>query len=578
MLSLLFAVGAAAAPVPVEVVQTERGPELRRGGEPYILYGAGGSHNLRQLVDIGGTSIRTWGVGDETAALLDTAHEHGLTVSLGIWLQHERHGFDYSDPARVKAQLDAVREAVLAYRDHPAVLLWGLGNEMEGFEAGDDPAIWSAVCEAAALIQSLDPHHPVMTTTAEIGGARVSSVGNCAHIDIHGINSYGGAPSVAERYRAAGGTKPIVLTEYGPRGTWEVGRTEFGAPPEETSTRKAEAYAKVARDVVGDPIVLGGYAFLWGWKTEATATWFGLFLPDGTRLGGVDALGREWGHPVPDPAPVVTPLVSSAGDVLKPGSKVEVRWTVDDPGGGRLATEWVLRREILKEAIGGDAQGLPAALPDAIGEHDVQKVVLNVPKAPGIYRLYATVRDDAGGGATASLPLQVGTQDPDDHALPMPWFVYQDEGVGGPWVPSGHMGDLDGFTLDLGHTQDCASPPSCIWLETTSSQWSGVAWQTPANNWGAEPGGLDLSHARWLVFKVRGEFGWGKLTVGTGLVGDDQSHPDSLKVEHEVALTPEWQEVRVRLRGDKIHVITGFWWVVPNQRPVTIYLDDVHFE
>ncbi|HCH66307.1 MAG TPA: hypothetical protein DFR83_26115 [Deltaproteobacteria bacterium] len=576
LLSLLSPV--AAAPIPVEVVRTDAGYALQRGGQPFTLRGVGGTHGLDQLVAIGGTSLRTWGVGEETAALLDEAHSLGLTVSLGIWLGHERHGFDYSDAAQVAAQHEVVRQAVMAHKDHPALLMWGLGNEMEGFDSGDDPAIWTAVCEAAALIQELDPHHPVMSTTADIGGGRVAALGGCAHIDIHGINSYGGAPSAPQRYHEAGGTKPIVFTEYGPFGVWEIGKTDFGAPPEQTSTDKAAAYVKVARAGVADPLVIGGYAFLWAWKTEATATWFGLFLPDGTRLAGVDALAEVWGSPVPDPVPVVTPLVSDQGDHVEPGAMVRVSWTVSDPGGQDLQTEWVLRREIAEPITGGDPQGLPASIPEAVVNGEVGEVKLKMPKWPGVYRLYATVRDDAGGGATASLPMLVGTPDPADQALPMPWYVYQDAGVGSPWVPTGHMGSLESFTWALDHQAGCASPPSCIRIESSGEGWSGVAWQTPAHNWGDHPGGADLSNARFLVFRVRGEFGWGTIRVGSGIVDEDKPHPDSLKVEKTVALTTEWQEVRVRLKGDRSHLVTGFWWVLPQQRPVTVYLDDIRFE
>ena len=51
----------------------------------------------------------------------------------------------------------------------------------------------------------------------------------CPDIDIVGINSYGGAASVPERYRKAGGTKPYILTEFGPPGRWEIEATAWGA-------------------------------------------------------------------------------------------------------------------------------------------------------------------------------------------------------------------------------------------------------------------------------------------------------------------------------------------------------------
>ena len=91
-----------------------------------------------------------------------------------------------------------------------ALLLWAVGNEMEGYEEGSNPKIWKAVNDIAAMIKELDPNHPTMTVTADIGGGRIKSINElCPDIDIHGVNSYGGAPSLLDRYRAAGGTKPV---------------------------------------------------------------------------------------------------------------------------------------------------------------------------------------------------------------------------------------------------------------------------------------------------------------------------------------------------------------------------------
>ena len=252
--------------IPVELRQTEQGWQLFRGGAPYLIQGAGGEGSLEQLAAAGANSVRTWGA-DGIDARLDAAHALGLSVTVGIRLGHERHGFDYDDETQVREQLERARQTVLRYKDHPAVLLWGIGNEMEGFGAGDDPAIWKAVNDLATRVKKLDPLHPTMTATAELGGGRIEGVQKrCPAIDIHGINSYGGAPSVAERYRAGGATKPYVLTEFGPLGVWEIPKTDWGAPSEPTSTEKAAFYRRsYEAGVRGAPgLALGSYVFNWG--------------------------------------------------------------------------------------------------------------------------------------------------------------------------------------------------------------------------------------------------------------------------------------------------------------------------
>ncbi len=322
---LLFAGVGCAGPVPVELQQVDGGWQLLRDGKPYQIRGAAGGRYLDRLAAAGANSIRTWNP-DNVGPLLDAAHALGMTVTVGIVLEHERHGFDYSDEERVQKQFEEAREAVLRYRDHPALLLWGVGNEMEGFESGDDPRIWAAVNDIAAMIKELDPHHPTMTVTAEIGGGRIEMVHkHTPAIDIHGINAYAGASSIAERMRAGGATKPYVITEFGPDGPWETPTTDWGAPIEQTSTEKAAAYRKTyQQSILDNPgMALGAYAFLWGNKMEGTATWFGMLLDDGSRLGVVDVMSELWSGEVPaDLAPMIEPVTVEPATAIDPGTEI----------------------------------------------------------------------------------------------------------------------------------------------------------------------------------------------------------------------------------------------------------------
>ncbi len=100
----------------------------------------------------------------------------------------------------------------------------------------------------------------------------------------------------------AGATKPFVLTEFGPPGSWEIPKNAWGAPLEPTSTEKSAFYRhSYERSVAGAPgLALGSYVFTWGYKMEATATWFGMFLPDGSRLGAVDVMTELWSGSAPE--------------------------------------------------------------------------------------------------------------------------------------------------------------------------------------------------------------------------------------------------------------------------------------
>jgi hypothetical protein len=376
-------------------------------GRPYFIRGVGGHTHLERLAASGGNSIRTWGA-DGLGDILDEAHSQGLTVCAGLWLGHERHGFDYGDRAAVLDQLEASLEAVRRHKDHPALLMWGIGNEMEG--DGSNPAIWRAVEEVAREVKRIDPAHPTMTVIADLGRDKVQSIDRfCPSIDIIGVNSYGGISTLGERYRATGGSKPYVVTELGPLGPWEVGKTSWGSPIEMTSTDKGRWYADGYRAAVTeqDGLCLGSYAFFWGHKQETTATWFGLLLPDGAKLAAVDVLIEAWtGSPPDNTCPRIVSLEVDGAANLRPGQSVAAAITATDPESDPLTYRWVLRSDAGTIGEGGDFQEDEASYDAAVSAAGPLANV-TLPTRVGGYRLFAYVYDGRGGAAVANVPLHV---------------------------------------------------------------------------------------------------------------------------------------------------------------------------
>ena len=567
--------------IPVELRQTEEGWQLIRGGQPFFIKGVGGSASLEQLAAAGGNSVRTWST-DGADKILDEAHALGLTVTLGIWLGHERHGFDYNDENQVREQLDRAREAVLRYRDHPALLMWGIGNEMEGFENGDNPAIWKAVNDVAAMVRELDPDHPTMTVTAFVHGQRIEYVHKRSPaIDIHGVNAYGGALVVAERLREGGATKPFVLTEFGPLGPWEMPKTEWGAPYEQTSSDKAKFYRQsYEQGILSEPgFALGSYAFLWGHKMEATETWFGMFLPDGARTGAIDVMTDLWsGSPPEDLAPVIEPLALEGNAQVVPGAEIRIKSSVSDPEGGELRVRWALRPESDDFATGGDFRPNLPEIDGAIVEGSAAGARVQMPEEPGAYRLFFYAYDVAGNAATANVPLLVKGAP----RTRFPVSVYEDSFQAMPWAPSGWMGSIDSLTVD-GEYRD--EPPhegdASIRLRYEGKfGWVAVAWQDPPNNWGDLEGGYDLTGATALELWARGAYGGEKVSFGVGIIRKDKAHPDSgiAKID-SIRLTREWKRYTVPLRKvDLSSIATGFVVTLTGRStPVTVYLDSIRF-
>lgn len=562
--------------------------ELVRNGQPYEIRGVGGATQFELLASLGGNSIRTWSP-DELDRILPLAEQNGLTVCVGLWLGHQRHGFNYEDRSAVEKQLQNMLSAVRKYKDHPAILMWGVGNEMEG--DGADPLVWKAVNEVAREIKRVDPNHPTMTVIAELGdnATKIRSIEKyCPDVDIIGVNSYGGISSVAQRCAEAAGSKPYIVTEHGPIGPWEVGKTAWGAPLEATSTEKAEMFAEGYRaTVLAQPDrCLGSYAFLWGNKQETTATWFGMLLPDGDRLGPVDAMSELWtGKPPANRCPRIESLsMDLKSPRLEPGATAVFKLDATDPENDPLTVRWVLRSDKGVIGTGGDAERNEATIPDAVAADDLMATV-TAPDAGGGYRLFAYVSDGNGGAAVANTPFLVDAMQeigPTPPAVDLPYVVYGDDAPPNVYAASGYMGNSTAVRMNENYQDSPHTGKTCLKVSYESnSAWGGVLWQSPANDWdGLQLGGADLTGASELEFWARGDSGGEVVNFVFGVLDGNQLYRDSAKGElNDVVLKDEWVRYRFPLTGlDLRRIKTGFGWSLAGQgKPVTFYLDDIRF-
>lgn len=406
-------------PSHVRIVTTTEGHQLQVDGAPFRIRGAGLQDGDQEaLAARGANAFRTWSTAEDPAAvraMLDRAQRNGLMVAMGLHVGKERHGFDYGDTAAVAAQQARILSQVRAYREHPAVLMWVVGNELN-LEARD-VRVWDAVESITRAIQAEDPHHPVMTPLAGFDTALAEQLRTrTPSLDLIGVQLYGDIGELPGKLAAADWRGPYVVTEWGPTGHWESPVTTWGAPIEDHASRKAELLAERHAGVIeADPAQgLGAFVFLWGQKQERTPTWYGLFLASGESTPGVDAMQRAWTGAWPaNRAPSSGPLrvdgrVATDSIVLAPDAEHVARVDAADPDGDPLRYRWTVREESRATSIGGDPETLPpeVELRVADGEHGTLR--FSAPSRPGPYRLFVEILDGQGHAAYANLPFHVG--------------------------------------------------------------------------------------------------------------------------------------------------------------------------
>lgn len=398
-------------PVKVEIKKIDGAYKLFRGGQPYFIKGAGGTNYMERLAQYGGNSIRTWDSrsGED---VLNKAEKLGLTVTMGLNVARERHGFNYDDTVAVKQQLEKLRDQVRKYKSYPALLIWGIGNELN--LDYKNPKVWDAVNEIAKMIHEEDPNHLTTTMLAGVNKKEIDFIKErCPQLDLISVQVYGGLAGVPQQLRNTGWDGPYMVTEWGPTGHWEGLQTSWKASIEETSSEKAAVYKSryeysIDRD---KEKCLGSYVFLWGQKQERTPTWYGLFTEKGEESEVVDVMQFLWSGKWPqNQAPHIYSFQIDNKKVtdnimLKPGSNYDVLATAFDPNNDKLNYRWELLEEATKLGQGGDHEDRPATVENSIINTAAGKATLQSPIKEGAYRLFVYITDGHNKVATANIPF-----------------------------------------------------------------------------------------------------------------------------------------------------------------------------
>jgi hypothetical protein len=401
-----------AQPTKVEIKSEKDNYVLLRNGKPYQIKGACAFDHYDKLRAYGGNSIRVW-TTEKAMEQLNKAHELGLTITLGLFLKPERLGFDYSNKSEVEKQREQIKREVMKFKDHPALLMWGIGNELELF--AKNPKVWDAVNDIAKMIKEIDPNHPVTTMLAGVPENHMSHIiKRCTHLDLLSINVFKDLPYVDQKLQNSGWNGPYLISEWGPDGYWETEPTKWGKFIEESSTIKAEQY-KARYDFIkkNSNKCIGSYVFLWGHKQERSHTYFSMILDSGHETEGIDVMQYLWTGKWPNNR---APKIKSAllngknhkGNIyLKTGSQNIAEVIIQESANNPLYFYWELIPESQDLRDGGEGETKPPVIVTAISNPKQQKINLIAPEKPGAYRLFVQVYDINGKAATANIPFFV---------------------------------------------------------------------------------------------------------------------------------------------------------------------------
>jgi hypothetical protein len=405
-------------PAKVEIRQAAGKFQMYVNNQPFYVKGAGLEFGSQEkLAAHGANAFRTWRTenGRESGqAVLDRAHTNGLYVAMGLEVGRERHGFDYNDSAAVAQQLEAIKAEVLKYKDHPALLTWIIGNELN--LRATNPKIWEAVNQISKMIHQVDPNHPTMTALAGIGPDLIAQIKTHApDLDLIGIQSYADIVNLPRYLKESKWDRPYLVTEWGATGHWEVGKTAWGAPIENDSTAKADFYQKRYEAAIrpDQTQCLGSFVFLWGQKQERTPTWYGMFLETGEETATVDVMHYLWNNEWPKNRSPRLEGYSLDGQTahqnirLIPGKSYTAKMTARDDNNDALTYSWEILEESRDLKDGGDAESKPHSLPGLISMSNKPETTLTVPEKPGAYRLFGYVFDGKGGAAHVNIPFHV---------------------------------------------------------------------------------------------------------------------------------------------------------------------------
>lgn len=219
---------------------------------------------------------------------LDHAQKYGLGVVMPFYLPADG---DYRDEDFKQGLLAQAAWKVARFKNHPALRMWGIGNEVLTDAADPEmrPAFGRFYLRLADMVHSLDPDHPVIYREAEDSFVPAISTflqnrGPERPWLLYGMNIYTGElERILRDWPSNGLDRPLFITEFGADQDWLFDR--------------ATGYLSMWWTIRGYPeYVLGGAPYTWTTEgPEPTDSKWGLMDGEGNPVDDTFAfLKNAW--------------------------------------------------------------------------------------------------------------------------------------------------------------------------------------------------------------------------------------------------------------------------------------------
>jgi hypothetical protein len=542
---------------------------------------------FKDLNFLGVNTIRTWATGDNMPQLLEAAQKHNIKVMVGIWMRHGRPGMEDDDSFNYLKDIkgmevmynNAIR-VVERYKSHPAVLTWGIANEVYlNMETDAEKEAYSKLLERiCSYIKKIDSNHPITSVEAWTFGLDWWQK-YVPSIDIYGLNCYGaGANSLASELEKRGIDKPYIITEFGVTGAWDITAETYGVKHEPTDQQKYDAIAQGYPNWIANKSAnLGVFVFHYSDGNRFGSPWLhthhtGAYRPQYWAIREAYTGKTPTNH-----VPIIKALTLPEGE-FKSGTWLPVTLNTTDVEYDTLQVSFhynhrkgsrIRRNQIIPLAQRGSlANGFE----------------IQLPKVHGAIKVYVNVKDSYNNVGIASTAIKVTDAAAKNikYLVPkvkLPFYVYKD-GEDMPYAPSAYMGNYEKMLVDTKNTDDVHSGTASLKISYNYHyNWYGLGMVNPANDWGDILGGYDISEATTFSFWAKASKKAVTAKIGFGLIGKDKPYPDTAKKSIEIKLGTKWKKYTIKLKKLDLSCIrSGF--ILFSQSygsPQDIYIDEVVF-